>query len=516
MRSESMWSLGLVFTLGVAGLALASGDRASSKTTVSSPKSTYRIDPSRPWQHDDGRIQHRGRMFDSWESWRVANPRLDHRCGTPAPDPPAGVDGIAGFGDCSLTSTNPADDYDPSIRSFVIPVVVHVIMNDDGSLGDIGRATIERQMVILNDDFAGTGVASDPETPSASLRFVLARQDPSGAPTTGITRSKNTVWFNDEGEYWNDLAWDPTRYLNVYTNTAGGPLGYVNAFPASGSAGDIDDRVVIDWRVFGEASTYGPPQDLGRILTHEVGHYLGLLHTFQGGCGSSSCLDSGDLICDTPPQSEPDFDCSSSSFCGEESLVSNFMNYSWQACMSGFTNEQIRRMRCTLESYRPLLGMESEVCGFVCEHDLNGDGFVNGSDLGIMLGRIGGPPSDIIQCGDFNLDGLITGSDLGSLLGAWGECAESPCDGVATCDDGDECTVNYCLEGECRSLEISGCGICGGAESGSCYESNGTPGCSNAECCEAICEVDPYCCFVAWDASCRTKALSGNFPECDG
>ena len=516
MRRESTRSLGMALIIGTGALAFAAGDRESPRMTAPSPNSTYRIDPSRPWQHDDGRIQHHGRMFDSWEAWREANPGRDHRCGTQAPDVPPGGDGIAGVSDCSLTSTNPTDEYDPSNMNLVIPVVVHVIMNDDGSIGDIDRETIERQMVILNEDFAGTGVGSDPETPSASLRFVLARQDPSGAPTTGITRSTNTIWFNDQGDYWNELAWDPSRYLNVYTNSGGGVFGYVNAFPASGAAGDIDDRVVINWRVFGEAGDYGPPQDLGRVLTHEVGHYLGLFHTFQGGCGSPACLDSGDLICDTPAQSEPNFECSSSTFCGDESPVSNFMNYSWEACMSGFTREQIRRMRCTIATYRPMLSLESEACGFICEHDLDGDGFVNGSDLGIMLGGIGGPPSAIIQCGDFDLDGVITGSDLGSLLGAWGECPTSPCEDTASCDDGDDCTVDYCLEGECRHVEINGCGICGGSDSGSCYESNGTPGCSDAECCEAICEVDPFCCIIMWDGSCRTKALSGDFPECGG
>jgi hypothetical protein len=45
---------------------------------------------------------------------------------------------------------------------------------------------------------------------------------------------------------------------------------------------------------------------------------------------------------------------------------------------------------------------------------------------------------------------------------------------------------------------------------------NGTPGCSEEDCCEAICEVDPYCCVVSWDAPCRGKALSGDYPACDG
>ena len=516
MRCDAVKSIGLVLLLGTGVLTLAAADRKPPGKTVPSARSVDRIDPERPWQHDDGRIQHRGRLFDSWNAWREANPQHDHRCGTPVPDTSSGGDGIAGAGDCSLTSTNPTDEYDPSNMDLVIPVVVHVIMNDDGTMGDISRETIERQMVILNDDFSGTGVNSDTNTPSAGIRFVIAGIDPFGMPTTGITRSNDSVWFNDQGDYWNELAWDPTRYVNVYTNTAGGVLGYVNAFPATGSAGQIDDRIVIDWRVFGEGGSYGPPQDLGRILTHEVGHYLGLFHTFHNGCGDETCLASGDLICDTPPHAEPNRECTSANSCGVTDPISNFMNYSWQACMSGFTNQQVRRMRCTILNFRSELASESEACGYTCEHDLNGDGFVDGGDLGVMLARIGGSSPGRFQCGDFDLDGEITGGDLGSLLSAWGQCPVLACDAIETCDDGDECTTDYCVDGECIHVQPTYCGVCGDPDAGSCYESNGSVGCSDQDCCEAICNVDPYCCVVSWDASCRNKAQSGDYPGCDG
>ena len=59
-------------------------------------------------------------------------------------------------------------------------------------------------------------------------------------------------------------------------------------------------------------------------------------------------------------------------------------------------------------------------------------------------------------------------------------------------------------------------GACGMPTAGSCYEANGTPGCSEADCCESICEIDPYCYIVQWDAPCRGKALSGDYPACDG
>ena len=194
-RGSSLSSIGLTLLLGTGVFAFAAADRKPPRRDAPVPKSVDRIDPERPWQHDDGSIQHRGRIFDSWESWREANPEHDHRCGTRSPDTPPEEGGVAGVGDCGLDSTNPDDAYDPSNGDVVIPVVFHVIMNDDGTLGDIDRETIERQMVILNDDFSGDGVNSDSDTPAAGIRFALAKKDPSGAPTSGITRSNDSTWF---------------------------------------------------------------------------------------------------------------------------------------------------------------------------------------------------------------------------------------------------------------------------------------------------------------------------------
>ncbi len=515
MRRESLRSAGLALVLGTGVFALAAADRKPPRKTGPALRSVDRIDPERPWQHADGRIQHRGRLFESWNAWREANTGHDHRCGTPSPSESTNQSGIAGIEstDCDISQTNPSDDYDPSLENLVIPIVVHVIANDDGSLGDIEYSRIVRQVEILNDDFNGVGVGSDSLSADSRIRFVLAPTDPDGVPSIGVTWTNNSSWFNDQEAYWDTLAWDPTRYLNIYTTTAGGAYGYVPFFPAEGPVGESTDRVVVAWDVFGVGGPSTSPKDLGRTLTHEVGHYLGLFHTFEGGCGAANCLESGDLICDTPPQSVPTTTCWGLS-CDSTDAVDNFMNYSWEICMSGFSEQQLRRMRCTLKTYRPDLARRTESCNYACSTDFNEDGDVNGEDLGIMLGRIGDSSETTLLCADLDQNGIVGVEDFGVFLSTWGSCSTDPCEGVAECES-EQCSYAYCVDGECRIQQISFCEDCGDPSAGSCYESTGTPGCDDYECCVTICNIDPFCSFN-WDATCAGLAASGVLPECEG
>ncbi len=230
------------------------------------------------------------------------------RCGTPDPQERSLIyDLKAGDpSDCSANSTNPTADYDPSTL-YEIQVVVHILMDSSCNQGVISNALVDSQIDILNEDLLALMGSNGGNGTDSQIRFVLASQDPNGSATTGITRDCNTAWFNDSGSYWNTLAWDPNRYLNIYTNQAGGNLGYVPFLPADGGGSNVGipaDRVVILWSSFGRNGPIGPPYDQGRTSTHEVGHYLGLEHTFnpEGSCGSGSapgCYSDGDLICDT-------------------------------------------------------------------------------------------------------------------------------------------------------------------------------------------------------------------------
>jgi hypothetical protein len=201
-----------------------------------------------------------------------------------------------------------------------------------------------------------------------------------------VFRYNNTQWFNDSGDYFTPNAWDPSRFLNVFTNTAAGPgiplLGYVAGFPAEDCfAGTPQDRVVMNFEYVGNPPPGSTaPYNLGRTLTHEVGHYLGLYHTFQDSCGSATqpgCYEENDLLCDTQPEQNPHFGCANAATCGNPDPINNYMNYSDDTCMTQFTAEQSQRMRCTLLTWRRELPHTPSA--------VNGPTFINASRGGASV-----------------------------------------------------------------------------------------------------------------------------------
>ena len=244
--------------------------------------------------------------------------------------------------DCTNNQTVIQSEYYIS-NTLTIPVVFHILINDDGITGDIDDSYLISQIEILNEDFgamAGSPGASGFDT---GIRFELA----------GITRDVNRQWFNDrrESQYKSATGWDRDTYLNIWTNTASGYLGY--AYLPDGSAGTNLDGVVLNYVAVGRDAPDGGIYDQGRTATHEVGHYLGLAHTFQGGCGGADPYTTGDLIADTNAESTSQFDCIERVTCGNPDPIHNYMDYTNDTCMDNFTMEQGNRTVCSLVNYRP-------------------------------------------------------------------------------------------------------------------------------------------------------------------
>ncbi|MFN7707954.1 MAG: M43 family zinc metalloprotease [Sphingobacteriia bacterium] len=203
---------------------------------------------------------------------------------------------------------------------YVIPTVVHVIHN--GGTDSIDAATIQAQFRLLHAQFRNLP-GSPLESAAAAdmqLDFQLATRDPSGNPTTGIVYVRNTQYLDMGGITLASNAglkalslWDPNRYCNIWivrsitplTTGGAGVLGYAQ-FPDPLAVGSLfslpqTDGVVMVNNQLGSLSTNSSQIT---TLVHELGHWLGLYHTYQGGCAETDCRSQGDWVCDTPPALE--------------------------------------------------------------------------------------------------------------------------------------------------------------------------------------------------------------------
>lgn len=255
-----------------------------------------------------------------------------------------------------------------AIVKYMVPVVVHVLHHGD-PLGEGFNFPAERiinQIRTLNEDYRrkeGTpGFNTNPDGGDTQIEFVLARRDPNGKPTNGIVRVNiDTAHIeSSNGDIITTCTkysyWNPDEYLNIWCLPTGLPPGIFLGsarFPIS----DLDglpkempdgDGVFVNALNFGSGdSNTDPEYNMGRSLTHEIGHFLGLLHTF-GVCGHYT-----DYCEDTPPASGASSSCPAippAACDGRPVMIENYMDYSSDRCMNTFTNDQITRMRTVLEN----------------------------------------------------------------------------------------------------------------------------------------------------------------------
>ena len=200
---------------------------------------------------------------------------------------------------------------------------------------------------------------NDPNGADVEVEFCLAKKDPDGCTTTGIDRidmsSVSTTWggsgptSNTNTILKPTTTWDASQYMNMWSvNFADNTLLGFAQFPG-GPANT--DGVVSNYTYFGSNDAAGVSIpgvfNLGRTMTHEVGHYLGLYHTFQGGC-----FGNGDFCDDTPPVASANSNgsaCNPNNSCSNDSpnladMIENYMDYTTDACMNIFTNDQKARV----------------------------------------------------------------------------------------------------------------------------------------------------------------------------
>jgi hypothetical protein len=264
----------------------------------------------------------------------------------------------------------------------IIPVVFHLVI-DAGDQAIATDAKIQRQVDVLNRDFAGLNPDSS-KLPAAfkavfghsQIRFCLAKRTPNNMATNGIERRVTNATFtiNTIGELKKFAGggldqWDGNKYLNIWAaNFSDNSVGLAT-FPSSTPV--EEQGICIDWGTLDLdcASPFKGVYDGGRTLVHEVGHYFYLWHIWgdENGCtGDDFAIQdgfplSGSCTDDTPNQSKATTSCLSGlqiDACSPVApgfMYQNYMDYTYDDCYAMFTLAQACRMQSCLDNYRASL-----------------------------------------------------------------------------------------------------------------------------------------------------------------
>ncbi len=295
-----------------------------------------------------------------------------------------------------------------------IPVIVHVVHDGDavGQNENISQAQVNSQIEVLNEDFRRLN-SDTTDTPSnfqpvasdIQIEFCKAQVDPQG----NVLNEPGIHRYNGGQSSWsqNDIdntlkpntIWDPNRYFNIWTVNfgSGGLLGYAQ-FPEgsglqglpSGSQDAQTDGVVVRHTAFGRVGNVNAPADQGRTATHEVGHWLGLRHVWGDAPQGQNGCDYDDYCNDTPVAENSTSGCPNSpTECGSVNMIENYMDYTDDACMNLFTQDQKTRMRTVMDnSPRRVDLLSSNVCQVLDKEYVSGQVVDSATGTGVANAKV--------------------------------------------------------------------------------------------------------------------------------
>lgn len=266
-----------------------------------------------------------------------------------------------------------------------IPVVIHVVYNTPEQ--NISEAQIKSQIETLNQDFSRTNpdksktpAAFLPTAADTGIRFCLVKV---------IRTPTNVTQFDDNDTVKScstggSAALDTTKYMNVWVCSLGDRLlGYAE-FPNTAISPTFG--VVVNYACFGSVGQVRKPYNLGRTLTHEMAHCLGIYHIFSES-NTNSCAKT-DHCYDIPSQSTPTTGCPTfprtddCSIAPPGTMFMNYMDYTNDACMNIFTKDQAKRMNAVL-NIAPYKNLGSGDCKGLIENYNCSGGAIAGSDVGV-------------------------------------------------------------------------------------------------------------------------------------
>ncbi len=343
-------------------------------------------------------------------------------------------------------------------QTTVLPVIVHIIHNN--GVENISDAQIKKGIEYLNSAFKNDGIFQSILGVDVEVQFCLSSRKPDGSPTDGIDRfiSEDTDMSikKDINTNPNIIQWDPFSYINIWVVKDACKFNNCNAvgyaYPPQ-YHGKYGDGIVV------EASDFGNSKENASVLIHEMGHYLGLLHTFDNGCKNENCLTDGDKVCDTPPDKfvAPSIPClTTDNSCvtddddpsinnpyrsislggiGEQfDMNRNYMDYVDLNCYEQFTTGQKKRIHFFIDNVRNSL-LSSSACLPPClnaakaNFSMNKTDYQSGEPINVINNSINNltnewyiknklistnftPDLSILSHGSYKLKLLVKSSDI--------------------------------------------------------------------------------------------------------